>query len=289
MDIITQLNKFTKEFDLYAKKFMLGYKNSSVLFKSMNYGLTNGGKRIRPFVIKEFSKQLGIPKKRYMRLAIATELVHSYSLIHDDLPAMDDDDFRRGKITTHKKFGEGIAILAGNSLLTLAFEILSEKDTHASESVRLRLIQELSKLTGYLGLAGGQAEDLLISDHKKMLTRKKSLDIHEAKTAKLFEYCLVSTLILNQVSKSSIIKDVRRFGRNFGMIFQATDDLLDFQEIGSSKNNLDGPNILHHMSCEDVRMYCINLADECTKNSVYFSKKQNNLHRLIYGIIDRKK
>ena len=288
MDIISQLNKFTKEFNLYAKKFMLGYKNHSVLYKSMNYGLMNGGKRIRPFVICEFSKQLKISKKNYMRLAIATELVHSYSLIHDDLPAMDDDDFRRGKLTTHKKFTEGIAILAGNSLLTLAFEILTEPSTHKSVSVRLKLIEELSKLTGYRGLAGGQADDLMVSENPKALTKKQIIKIHVDKTAKLFEYCLVSTLFLKQRFNSSTIEDVRKFGRNFGMIFQATDDLLDFHDSGASKNKLDGPNILQHMTCDNVRIYCERLADECTENSVYFSDSRNKLNKLIYGIIDRK-
>jgi len=288
MDIISKLNIFTKEFNLYAKKLMSGYEIPSTLYKSMTYGLMNGGKRIRPFVISEFSKLLKIPKRNYMRLAIATELVHSYSLIHDDLPSMDDDDYRRGKLTTHRKFGEGIAILAGNSLLTLAFQILSEHKTHKTAAVRLQLINELSELTGYCGLAGGQADDLLVIGKSKKLSIKQILHIHEGKTAKLFEYCFLSTLILNQSNNSSNIEEIRKFGRNFGMIFQATDDLLDYNGSKSNMQSLDGPNILQHMSCEDVRSYCKRLADESTKNSSYFSSSNNSINRLIYGLINRK-
>ena len=109
---------------------MSGNEMKTPLYKAMKYGLLNGGKRIRPYIVCEFSKMLKIPKKSYQRLALAVELVHSYSLIHDDLPAMDDDDYRRGKLTTHKKFDEGTAILAGNSLLVLAFKILSDSKTH---------------------------------------------------------------------------------------------------------------------------------------------------------------
>ena len=288
MDIISKLNIFTKEFNLYAKKLMSNYEIPSTLYKSMTYGLMNGGKRIRPFVISEFSKLLKIPKRNYMRLATATELVHSYSLIHDDLPSMDDDDYRRGKLTTHRKFGEGIAILAGNSLLTLAFQILSEHKTHKTAAVRLELINELSKLTGYCGLAGGQADDLLVIGKSKKLSKKQIFHIHEGKTAKLFEYCFLSILILNQSNNSSSIEEIRKFGRNFGMIFQATDDLLDYNGSKSSMQSLDGPNILQHMSCEDVRSYCKRLADESTENSSYFSSSNNSINRLIYSLINRK-
>ena len=120
---------------------MSGNEMKTPLYKAMKYGLLNGGKRIRPYIVCEFSKMLKIPKKSYQRLALAVELVHSYSLIHDDLPAMDDDDYRRGKLTTHKKFDEGTAILAGNSLLVLAFKILSDSKTHKNSKVRNNLVE----------------------------------------------------------------------------------------------------------------------------------------------------
>ena len=179
----------------------------------MNYGVVNGGKRVRPFLIIELSKILKIKKTNYMRLALASEFVHAYSLIHDDLPGMDNDDLRRGKPTTHKKFGEAVAILAGNSLLTLAFELLSDSKTHINSNIRLGLINNLAKMSGQNGLAGGQSLDLLYE--KKNVSVKEIIMMHDLKTAKLFEFCMLSPLILSGTKYSGKRKGISEIWKKF--------------------------------------------------------------------------
>ena len=258
----------------------------------MNYGVMNGGKRLRPFLIMELSKFLKIKKSNYMRLALSAEFVHAYSLIHDDLPGMDNDDLRRGKPTNHKKYGEATAILAGNSLLTLAFEILSDVKTHKNPRIRLRLIELLSNLSGNKGLAGGQSLDLLYE--KKKVTLKQVIKMHELKTAKLFEFCIIGSLILSGSEHKSRLKDYRRYGKNFGLIFQATDDLLDY--VGNKTHTGKGTgkdfkknkgNILRYKSVGDVKKYCEELAIEATKDNSEFSKNKNPLAAIIFHIIHR--
>ena len=195
MKLKLEINKNVKEFNVFAKKYLNSNKDGSSLWAAMNYGVVNGGKRIRPLLIIYISKFLKINKPSYMRLALATEFVHAYSLIHDDLPGMDNDDLRRGKPTTHKKYGEAIAILAGNSLLTLAFQLLADPKTNSNSNIRLKLIDSLSKIAGYTGLAGGQSLDLLYE--KKNVSEKQILKMHELKTARLFEFCLIAPLILS--------------------------------------------------------------------------------------------
>ena len=254
------------------------------LYKAMKYGLLNGGKRIRPYIVCEFSKMLKIPKKSYQRLALAVELVHSYSLIHDDLPAMDDDDYRRGKLTTHKKFDEGTAILAGNSLLVLAFKILSDSKTHKNSKVRNNLVEQLALASGHLGLAGGQGDDIIHAGKK--ISKNHLCNIHINKTARLFEFCLLSPLLLANKSAVKIQNEARKFGLNLGLIFQATDDLIDYSESSSEKDS-SLCNMRRFMSEAEIREYCISLANKCTDNSKLFGSKDNSLNKLIYSLASR--
>ena len=289
MNIISRLNNFTKNFNSYAKKNLLSYKNKSLIWQAMNYGVINGGKRIRPFLVTEFSKVLKLKKSNYMRLALAVELVHAYSLIHDDLPSMDNDELRRGKPTTHKKFGEGIAILAGNSLLTLAFEIISDKKTHGDCKIRLKLISTLSQIAGFKGLAGGQALDLFYENKK--LSKNKIIEIHKLKTAKLFEFCLIAPLIMSGGYTNKTWNQAKKFGNNFGLIFQATDDLIDYnfqKSNAKSKIKKNNANILHYIDTKSVNSYCQKLARDATINSNLFSNNKKPLNELIFKIIQRK-
>ena len=285
MNIILRLNNFTKDFNLYAKKNLLNYKNGSLIWKAMNYGVVNGGKRIRPFLVTEFSRILKLKKNQYAKLALVVELVHAYSLIHDDLPSMDNDNLRRGKPTTHKKFGEGIAILAGNSLLTLAFEILADKKIHDNCKTRLKLISALSQIAGFKGLAGGQASDLFYENKKP--SKNKLIEIHKLKTAKLFEFCLIAPLIMSENYKIAAWNQAKKFGNNFGLIFQATDDLIDYK-CQKSKIKKNNANILHYINEKNVIIYCKKLAADATVNSNLFSNNKNPLNELIFEIIQRK-
>ena len=292
MNLNKKIQTSAKAFDLFAKKYLSSRKESSVLWKAMNYGVTNGGKRIRPFLIIELSKLLKIKKSQYMKLALAAEFVHSYSLIHDDLPGMDNDDLRRGKLTTHKKYGEATAILAGNSLLTLAFEILSDQSLHPNASVRSKIVNNLARISGYKGLAGGQSLDLLFE--KKNASVDQIIMMHEQKTARLFEFCMMAPFILCNSRTSKKMEYLRTYGKNFGLIFQATDDLLD--SIGKKKilgKNVQKDlkknkgNIMKYKSKDDVKSYCEKLAAAATFKPPMFKEKNSIFRSLIFHIIHR--
>ena len=241
MEINKYINKeivsFNKDLDIFLNK----YKTNNKLFKVMCYSLRNGGKRLRPIIIKEVSKSLNLKKRQYINSMIAIELIHSYSLIHDDLPCMDDDDYRRGRLSTHKKYDEAQAILAGNSLLTMAFNLLS-KDSN------LLLVNLLSDLSGFEGLAGGQSLDIDIT--KKNVSYKMIDEIHELKTAKLFEFCTSAPFIITYGNHKNI-NLARKYGKIIGKIFQIIDDIHDYEH---KSNELI--NILNVMTKDDALLKC---------------------------------
>ena len=164
--------------------------------------------------------------KSLIILGAAVECIHAYSLIHDDLPCMDNDSIRRGKPSTHVKFGESTAVLAGNSLLTMAFEILSHKDLNLSEQIKINLINKISESSGHLGIAGGQYLDLSF-EHKKV-SKKKIVDMEIKKTGKLFSFCCVAPLIIRKRTKQEINK-FENIGADIGLLFQVADDLIDYK------------------------------------------------------------
>ena len=292
MNLKVLLKKTSIDFNTYAKKFLFSKKDGTILWDAMNYGVVNGGKRVRPFLVIELSKTLKIKKLNYMRLALAIELVHAYSLIHDDLPGMDNDDLRRGKPTTHKKFGEAVAILAGNSLLTLAFELLADSKTHTNSKIRLELVTHLAKMSGQNGLAGGQSLDLLYE--KKIVSEKEIIVMHNLKTARLFEFCMLAPLILCGKNISIREKEYRKYGKSFGLIFQATDDLLDYEgkkDVTGKKTQKDlkrnKGSIIKHKTPREVKLYCKKLADSATIKTKAFGNSNNIFNILIYNIINR--
>ena len=168
---LSKLNAIADNTNLYLKNFFSKQKRYSSLLKPMKYGVFSGGKRFRSVILVNTGKIYGINYKKLIIIGAAIECIHSYSLIHDDLPAMDNDELRRGKLTVHKKFNEFTAILAGNSLLTLAFELLSGKDLKLSNHYKNELIKTLSECSGHTGLAGGQYFDLTFE--KKNISKKK--------------------------------------------------------------------------------------------------------------------
>ena len=194
--------KENRQFNNFADSYFKKYKTKSFLLKAMIYGTINGGKRLRPFLVISLAKYLKLKKTNYMRVALAVELIHCYSLIHDDLPSMDNDTWRRGVLTTHKKFDEATAILSGNSLLTLAFEILADKKTHSNPNIRNKLITTLANISGSKGLAGGQSLDLLYE--KRKVTENEILKMHYLKTARLFEFCICAPLIMDKANTKQI-------------------------------------------------------------------------------------
>lgn len=227
--INTKLDKNAKKIDNFLISFLKKQKNT-FLVAPMKYGVISGGKKIRSTIIFDTGKLLKIKEKSLIDICAAVECIHSYSLIHDDLPCMDNDSMRRGKPSTHKKFGESTAVLAGNSLLTLAFEIISNKKNSLSLKQKNEIIRLLSNCAGHTGIAGGQELDLRFEKKNKSLNQ--IIDMQRKKTGKLFSFCLQSAAIVG--NKSTV--EVTRFGKlgeEIGLLFQLSDDFLD---VSGSKN-----------------------------------------------------
>ena len=219
-------------------KFIVSYlnkQNYSNLVPVMKYGTLYGGKKIRSSIIISTSRIFNIKPKKVLNICAAVECIHSYSLIHDDLPCMDNDRFRRGKPSTHYKFGESTAILAGNSLLTLAFEMIADKKFNLNSKIKLNLIKKLSECAGHVGIAGGQFLDL--NYEKKKINFKKIINMQKKKTGKLFEFCcLAPAIIANKNNK--VQKEMSNVGEELGLLFQVADDLLD---VRGSKQSTGKP------------------------------------------------
>ena len=217
------LSKIAKDTNLFLKKFVKRQKKSELIIP-MKYGLFSEGKKIRSKILIDIGSIFRINYKSLIIIGAAVECIHSYSLIHDDLPCMDNDSIRRGKASTHIKFGESTAVLAGNSLLTMAFEILSHKDLNLSDKIKIDLINKISESSGHLGIAGGQYLDLSF-EHKK-ISKKKIIDMEIKKTGKLFSFCCVAPLIIKKKSRQEI-KKFENIGADIGLLFQVADDLID--------------------------------------------------------------
>ncbi|MDG2445975.1 MAG: polyprenyl synthetase family protein [Thermodesulfobacteriota bacteirum] len=291
MNIATSMINSKKEIDAWIKEYLNQINLNSKLKKAIVYSVTNGGKRIRPFLTSSLSKDLKLKKTTYKRAAIAIEFIHSYSLIHDDLPQMDNDDLRRGKLTTHKKFDEATAILAGNCLFSLAIEILSDKKTHSDSKVRSNLIKLISNYSGVLGLMHGQSLDLQFE--KKNPSQDQIMKMYELKTSKLFQFAIASPFILSKRSRKEI-STALNYGKNFGLIYQITDDILDYEgdidhigktpmkDIVSNKKTLVA-KIGRNKAIE----LCTKLATECTNNRSVFGSDKFIYKNLIFNLIKR--
>tara|TARA_B100002052_G_scaffold151901_1_gene138577 strand:- start:44 stop:754 length:711 start_codon:yes stop_codon:yes gene_type:complete len=233
-----------------------------------------------------------LKKKNLTILAASVEAIHAYSLIHDDLPCMDDDNLRRGKPSAHVKFGESTAILAGNSLLTTAFEILSDKNFKVEEKIKSNLINLLSRCSGQTGIAGGQYLDL--SYEKKKVSLKKILNMELKKTGKLFEFCCLAPLLIKKNKKN--LKSFSKIGKDIGLLFQIVDDLIDFKGktklVGKKtrKDNKKGKaTIISLLGYENAVKYANKLKQNVNKNLQPYNNKSNDLIETINFIMERNK
>ena len=218
-----KLNKIAKDTNLFLKRFIKKQKKSELIIP-MKYGLFSGGKKIRSKILIDIGLLFKINYRSLIIIGSAVECIHAYSLIHDDLPCMDNDTIRRGKPSTHVKFGESTAVLAGNSLLTMAYEILSHKDLNVSDKIKINLINKISECSGHLGIAGGQYLDLSF-EHKK-IPKKRIVEMEIKKTGKLFSFCCAAPLIIKKRNKNEI-KEFENIGADIGLLFQVADDLID--------------------------------------------------------------
>ena len=224
-----KLNNNAKKIDKFLINFLKKQKKS-LLVTPMKYGVISGGKKIRSTIIFDTGRLFNIKKKKLLSICAAVECIHSYSLIHDDLPCMDNDSIRRGKPATHKKFGEATAVLAGNSLLTLAFEIISQENNYLTLKQKNEIISLLANFSGHTGIAGGQELDLKFENKDKKINQ--IIDMQRKKTGKLFNFCLRSIGIVANKSKREKIF-LGKLGEEIGLLFQLADDFLDIK--GSKK------------------------------------------------------
>lgn len=207
------------------------------LLAAMRHGALNGGKRLRPVLVTETARLFGREDEGVLLAACALELIHCYSLVHDDLPAMDDDDLRRGQPTVHKAFDEATAILAGDALLTLSFDVITSEDVHDDPAVRLRLSRELSRAAGIGGMAGGQMLDLESEHRDRSETEIRTLQ--SMKTGALLRYaCRAGALLAG--APVDDLERMSRFGEVIGLAFQLADDLLDVEASSEAMGKATG-------------------------------------------------
>jgi farnesyl diphosphate synthase len=220
------------------------------LLEAMRYASLGGGKRIRPFLVVETAKLFGVPRRQAMMVAAALECVHCYSLVHDDLPAMDDDALRRGRPTAHKAFDEATAILAGDGLLTFAFDILSRPQTHANPDIRIALISALARAAGLGGMVGGQMLDLA-AEGRFENGRVRQLDfgavktLQAMKTGALLKFACASGAMLGGANRKARAA-LERYGAAVGEAFQVADDLLDIVGDAATVGKATGKDAAAH-------------------------------------------
>ena len=191
--------------------------------EAMRYATFAGGKRLRPFLVLHSARLFGVDDAHSLRAGAAIEVLHTYSLVHDDLPCMDDDDLRRGRPTTHIAFDEMTAVLAGDALLTIAFEILADEKTHPDPAVRIALVSRLAEASGHDGMIGGQVIDMLATE---AFGQDDVVNLQRLKTGQLFEFSCEAGPILGKASAEDRQR-LREYAREMGVVFQITDDLLD--------------------------------------------------------------
>ena len=286
-----KLLKNAKKIDKFLIKF-LNKQSQSLLVSPMKYGIISGGKKIRSTIILDTGKIFNIKEKKLFNICAAVECIHSYSLIHDDLPCMDNDAMRRGKPSTHIKFGEASAVLAGSSLLTLAFEIIAEKKYLLGVEKKSEIIKFLASCSGHTGIAGGQELDLKFENKKKNI--KQIINMQKKKTGKLFSFCMYAVgAVANKDDKKK--KYLATLGEEIGLLFQITDDFIDSKSSERlagkpvKKDDKKGKStLLNLMGEEKAYLYANNLKKKILQKLEKHGKKAKELISTIEFILDRK-
>ena len=288
------LKEFSNQFNSFLPSLFNHTKGSEgQVTEAMFYSLSNGGKRLRPFLVCETAKLFDITEDTSFHVAASLEMLHTYSLIHDDLPAMDNDDFRRGKPTCHKKFDEATAILAGDGLLTYAFEILSQAP-QISNDTKLKLISLLAQRAGaFNGMIAGQMLDIQTEKTPELSNEEIIKHIEEMKTGCLIAYACQAGAILGNASEDEY-KTITTYARNVGIAFQISDDILDV--IGDStlmgktlgKDAKQGKlTFVSLYGFEKAHKIAKELITEAQKAISVFGDKANTLYELADFIISR--
>ena len=292
-DLKLNLKDAQKEVDKTTKSLLPSGKGiEKKLFKAISYSILSSGKRLRPFLVIQSSKLFDVDEKNALRVASSLEMIHAYSLIHDDLPSMDNDILRRGLPTTHKKYNEATAILAGDSLLTLSFEVLSDSLTHNDPKIRCELIYELSKAAGAYGMVAGQMMDLE-AENKKLsigiITR-----IQRLKTGALIAFSCNAGAILGRAEKKHKFA-LQGYAHDIGLAYQIRDDLLDVtsttKKLGKKvdKDKKAGKkNFVSILGKDRAKKQLEFLSNQAIKHLVVFDHKADLLREVARFIIERK-
>ena len=290
--MIKDLNRIAKD----TNKFLNSYikrQSKTELIRSMRYGLLPGGKKIRSKILIDVGRIFNLNNGSLIKIGAAVECVHAYSLIHDDLPCMDNDSIRRGKLSTHKKFGESTAVLTGNSLLTLAFEILSDKSLLLKEKTKVELISLISECSGHTGIAGGQYLDL--NYERKKIKKNKIIDMQIKKTGKLFAFCCVAPALISN-KKRNVLRFFEKIGYEIGLLFQITDDLIDYRGIAkkagkkTKKDKKKGKaTLINLIGYNNTVNYTGKIKNNILNKINFYGIKSKDLKKTILFIFEREK
>ena len=261
------------------------------LAAAMKYSLVAGGKRLRPILLMAAADAVGAKGTDYLTAGCALEMIHTYSLIHDDLPAMDNDDYRRGKLTNHKVYGDGMAVLAGDALLTLAFEVLTRQQ-HTDAATLLRVVKEISTAAGMNGMVGGQAIDL--ESEGKHIDMETLRRMHMGKTGALFRAALRSGAILAGADEKKLAA-LTDYAEKFGLAFQITDDILDVvgdekligKPVGSDIRN-EKSTYVTLTSLEEAQKLAKETVDGAVAALQDFGPEADFLRQLVRYMLERK-
>ena len=287
-----KLKKIAVDTDIFLKSFIKQQKKTNLIFP-MQYGLFSGGKKIRSKVLIDIGSLFSVNYKTLIKIGAAIECIHAYSLIHDDLPCMDNDRFRRGKLSTHIKYNESTAVLAGNSLLTMAFEILSDKKLMISDNIKINLIKKLSECSGHTGIAGGQFLDL--SFENKKISLKKIIDMATKKTGRLFSFsCMTPAIIKGK--DINIIKFFEKIGEEIGLLFQIADDLIDYRgktiKVGKKTRKdqkLGKATLVSLIGYQNTIIYATKIKSKIINNLKKYGSNSKNINETLNYILKRNK
>ena len=290
--MIKDLNRIAKD----TNKFLNSYikrQSKTELVRSMRYGLLPGGKKIRSKILIDVGRIFNLNNGSLIKIGAAVECIHAYSLIHDDLPCMDNDSIRRGKLSTHKKFGESTAVLAGNSLLTLAFKILSDKSLLLKEKTKVELISLISECSGHTGIAGGQYLDL--NYERKKIKKNKIIDMQIKKTGKLFAFCCVAPALISN-KKRNVLRFFEKIGYEIGLLFQITDDLIDYRGVTkkagkkTKKDEKKGKaTLISLLGYKNTIKYTNKIKKNILNKISCYGRKSENLKKTVLFISEREK
>ena len=270
------------------------------LLEAMRYASLGGGKRVRPFLVVESARLFAVPRRQALMVAAALECVHCYSLVHDDLPAMDDDALRRGRATAHKAFDEATAILAGDGLLTFAFDVLSRPQTHAKAGIRVEIVSALARAAGIGGMAGGQMLDLAAEGRFANNGKARPLDfagvktLQAMKTGALLKFACVAGAMLGAAPRKARIA-LERYGGAVGEAFQVADDLLDIEGDAATVGKATGKDAAAHkatfvslLGVDGARKRLNALVTEAEKAIALFGKDGAVLQAAAHFIANRR-